>query len=1128
MFIYNFRSLLVGLCLCTLVSCEATHEVWLDNMQGSLDYNVPSPMGIKQDIQFMAGGITTPSEGIVYEWQAQGFSPSSGTGQSFVTQTPEVAGSYSVVVTVRSTGFREMSIKKVLYIQHCISLSGILDFSVSAPVVAGHPVILTASGIHDNDAVRYTWNAPSFTPSTYEGNTFSPICPPIDDVSMATDYPVTVTASAEGYCSTDTVKQVTVHPCMPLPGELDFSVSTPAVANLPVTFTASGISGDVGAITYTWNAASFTPSTYEGNTFSPQCPATATGYNVTLTAVANGYCSATVSKQVDVVGGKDMGTGSSFNVLAPSTVYVSDQITFAPNFTPGGIHPPNSEQITYFWQCNACSPSTFLSTSQEVGRFHATVLTEGEHTVNVTARAAGFNSVSTTYTFKSLCKPITEAGANFSFSAVPAQVVSGALVEFQAAGIKSGLQGVTYTWSAPHFTPATYDGGPTFSTTSPSTAVENNYEVSVTATAPYYCSVTDSHPVTVLAGHVMEGELSITPSQTNIYLSDEITFTAGGITHPAPDEVTYTWQCENCTPNSGTGSQYTAKVSSAPGDYTLILTASATNFSSVTKSYPFAVVCKPMPTTEGFHVAPGTNVAVNTDLTFTAVPPAGISGMSYTWTVPLSTASGTSTSTATAKAPDTPQDVPVKLTMEAAGYCPATYTKTISVVSCQPMEKTPSISPDDEVLTGYGQYTFSTPNAGALPNINYSWSITPDGFTYTPTSGATATEFKVTAPPYTDANTLYTLQLTVTADGYCTETVTRRLSIQSLTGVMSGTVIIDEAIPVALQNSNDQRSLPSIWVGQGAEVTLHAKYNPGIGEISNDVLYDWYLNTIGKPLTGNTATSVGVGPTITFTPGGEAYNQSIIVRIRPKEDGPDAYRRPGSTMFAYDVQFCQNYTAPDLFININNQCRPRTINGFSNYTAWIKDARGGKYPIVHMPNSESGDWWFQENLQIETESSYNGYKTAFGIYYKYSSPVASEMREPAANKYCPTGWRIPTDGEWSAMFVGVGEPNASSSLRSSGNLLPNAQPQNGVTDWITSSYPGMDSYGFKVLPGGYYTGTELRTYNYVDDWSNYATYKSAEGNCFRFNSDRGAMQNISGGATGCEHDRYYTIRCIKD
>ncbi len=82
MFVCNFRSLLVaGLCLCVLVSCETAQDVWLDNMQGTLDYSTPTTMGINQKVKFTAGGIVTPSQGIVYEWQAPGFNPSSGTGE---------------------------------------------------------------------------------------------------------------------------------------------------------------------------------------------------------------------------------------------------------------------------------------------------------------------------------------------------------------------------------------------------------------------------------------------------------------------------------------------------------------------------------------------------------------------------------------------------------------------------------------------------------------------------------------------------------------------------------------------------------------------------------------------------------------------------------------------------------------------------------------------------------------------------------------------------------------------------------------------------------------------------------------------------------------------------------------
>jgi hypothetical protein len=90
--------------------------------------------------------------------------------------------------------------------------------------------------------------------------------------------------------------------CMPMAGNIEFSVPAIVSKNQPASFVVSkGPDVPSSAVAYNWSAPGFVPEAYTGTPFNPAAPASASTYQVTLTARSEGYCDLVVTKDVDVL-----------------------------------------------------------------------------------------------------------------------------------------------------------------------------------------------------------------------------------------------------------------------------------------------------------------------------------------------------------------------------------------------------------------------------------------------------------------------------------------------------------------------------------------------------------------------------------------------------------------------------------------------------------------------------------------------------------------------------------------------------------------------------------------------------------------------------------------------------------
>lgn len=177
---------------------------------------------------------------------------------------------------------------------------------------------------------------------------------------------------------------------------------------------------------------------------------------------------------------------------------------------------------------------------------------------------------------------------------------------------------------------------------------------------------------------------------------------------------------------------------------------------------------------------------------------------------------------------------------------------------------------------------------------------------------------------------------------------------------------------------------------------------------------------------------VRLGKYARFWSSTEGYGSNAIYL---NVNGDDAYVDVNSKAGGYSVR-CLKYTEAEIAKQRAEEERKRIAMGS------FKDPRDGKkYRTVKMPD---GKTWMAENLNYKMEDSYcnpkNNCGDGYGRLYTWK----------AAQKACPSGWRLPTKTDIEKMLDVVGRDDQERGL----HLRTN----------------GDDAYFFSVLPAGYYYG----------------------------------------------------------
>jgi len=181
---------------------------------------------------------------------------------------------------------------------------------------------------------------------------------------------------------------------------------------------------------------------------------------------------------------------------------------------------------------------------------------------------------------------------------------------------------------------------------------------------------------------------------------------------------------------------------------------------------------------------------------------------------------------------------------------------------------------------------------------------------------------------------------------------------------------------------------------------------------------------------------------------------------------------------------------------------------------------------VQWPNLTTGAWCYYNNSTTNGAiygKLYNWYAVA-GIYN-----IASLSNPALRKKLAPTGWHVPSDGEWSNL-INCLDPNANGGSNlpniAGGKMKATGTIQAGTGLWQDPNTDATNALGFTVLPGGCRFIDDVGTFNTMG-YNGYWWSSSVDGPSSAFyrylNFDNGSAYRDS------DDKRFgYSVRCLRD
>jgi uncharacterized protein (TIGR02145 family) len=733
--------LLIGV---VLLACEEEQATWLSEMEGKIVFaNNPNVVGAGLPVTFTIGGISTPGN-VSYTWEAPGFEPSTFTGASFDALAPEEPDTYSIIVTAKATGYRDVVYARDITVIPCMPMQGVLTIKHPMDVYRNDSLTLIATGIISpaGEQITYTWETSNS--STFTGATFTTKAP-----GTVGTYTISVTANAPHYCDTTVVELIDVKDGRTMDGTLTIDIPDYIAFCETTTFIASGISAGNQGIEYDWTTFGLFSGTPTGNSYTTNCLAQGS-YSIGVTASATGY-SSTTTAQTFTVGDKHAMEGS-ITITVPPRVVKGTATTFS--ITNGVTNPP-SNGISFRWSAPGFSPDTHTGETF----FTTPPTTEGAYTITVTAEAHQYQNTTFTKVIEVKGGLLMEGSLDFGG---PLSIVKGQSVTFiLIPGITTPANGITYSWTASGLTPPGATGN---SYTATCTDAAGAITVTLTATAPGYSATATIKPVSVTDGKPMQGAFIINGPES-VTLSKNANFTiTNNITDPL-ENVTFAWDAPAFLPTNTVNPSFSAQPNTL-GPQTITVRAKATGYQDKIMHKPVYVNNEWSAETFTIHVPD--NIVKDLGSTFTITGAPG-GAATYEWS-----ANGFNPSAHTgetfATTPSATGSPTIRLTVKTPGYASYETSTTVTVKELE-IENLRITASDNNFRAGGNNITFSpnfTPLDARVPTaaVSYTWSATnclpntSSAENYTPalpsTPGSYNINLTVKAPGYKQAQTAFT------------------------------------------------------------------------------------------------------------------------------------------------------------------------------------------------------------------------------------------------------------------------------------------------------------------------------------------------------------------------------------
>jgi uncharacterized protein (TIGR02145 family) len=164
--------------------------------------------------------------------------------------------------------------------------------------------------------------------------------------------------------------------------------------------------------------------------------------------------------------------------------------------------------------------------------------------------------------------------------------------------------------------------------------------------------------------------------------------------------------------------------------------------------------------------------------------------------------------------------------------------------------------------------------------------------------------------------------------------------------------------------------------------------------------------------------------------------------------------------------------------------------------------------------------WMAENLNYSASGSVCPDNEpdncgTYGRWYDWATAMSA----------CPSGWRIPSDADWNTLMEYVQTQNGGTYTpgNASGGGTASLAGNHLKAESGWSNNNGLDTYGFKALPGGYGASKDNLGNGYVGTYS--VWWSSTE------NGDNAYRRSISSSSVNrgsYTKNNLYSVRCIKD
>jgi uncharacterized protein (TIGR02145 family) len=218
------------------------------------------------------------------------------------------------------------------------------------------------------------------------------------------------------------------------------------------------------------------------------------------------------------------------------------------------------------------------------------------------------------------------------------------------------------------------------------------------------------------------------------------------------------------------------------------------------------------------------------------------------------------------------------------------------------------------------------------------------------------------------------------------------------------------------------------------------------------------------------------------------------------------FRVPGVILMIILIQSCKK-EADDVLKDIDGNVYNNTVT-IGTQVWMVENLKTTRYSNGDTIGTTASDISGESTPRYQW--AYNGDEGRVAAYGRlYTWYAAADSRN-----VCPTGWHVPTDGDWTILttFLG-GEDIAGGKLK-----------ETGTTHWLTPNTGATNESDFTALPGGYryYTGLFSYLGNRGFWWS--STEHSVSQGYFLTMSSIFDFVNRDG--TNKQYG--FSVRCIKD